>query len=135
MVSLIIVSHSEQLANGVKELAVQMTGTEVQIAAVGGLLQDDGRVVLGTDTLRIVRSIEELWCDDGVLILVDLGSAILSAEQAIELLPDGMAATCRISSAPLVEGAVAAALEASFGHALASVNAAAEAALQLRKYA
>ncbi len=68
-----------------------------------------------------------------MLILVDLGSAILSAETALELLPDEQRERCLISNAPLVEGAVVAALEASLGHSLEDVNRAAEAVRNLDK--
>ncbi len=68
-----------------------------------------------------------------MLILVDLGSAILSAETALELLPDEQRERCLISNTPLVEGAVVAALEASLGHSLEDVNRAAEAVRNLDK--
>lgn len=132
MVGLLIVSHSHRLAEGVAELAGQMAGGEVRIAAVGGLRDGDG-VVLGTDAVRIAEAIHAHWCDAGMLLLVDMGSAVLSAEQALELLPPELGSRCLISNAPLVEGAVVAALEASLGHTLSEVNAAAEAACTMRK--
>jgi dihydroxyacetone kinase phosphotransfer subunit len=133
MVSLVIVSHSHLLAEGVREIALQMATNGVRIGAVGGLVEDD-RSVLGTDAARIAAAVREQWCDDGVLLLVDLGSAGLSAELALDLLSPEQAARCLISNAPLVEGAIVAAVEASLGRSLADVNAAAEAACHLQKH-
>ena len=84
-VSLVLVSHSRQLAEGVRELAAQMTQGKVKIAVSGGTA--DGR--LGTDATAILAAIEEVRGPEGVLILVDLGSAVLSTQMAIEQLPDG----------------------------------------------
>lgn len=152
MVNLVIVSHSRRLAEGVKELAGQMTfgapgGAEdvgadeasqtVQIAVAAGI-PDVARgsstpYRLGSDALYISKTIDRVWTPAGVLILVDLGSAVMNTEMAIELLPPEKGACCLISNAPLVEGAVTAALEASLGHDLATVNQAAESAGRIRK--
>ena len=124
MVSLLIVSHSAQLAAGVKEFAEQVAGGKVQIADAGGAA--DGS--LGTSVDRIQERLQQVASSDGTLVLVDLGSAVLSVEMAIEAL--GMAGV-QISDAPLVEGAYLAAIEASAeGATLAQV---AEAALQARE--
>ncbi len=133
MVTLVFVSHSHQIAEGVVELAGQMCGADVQMVAAGGLLCDDGRWELGTDALRIAQAIQSHWSADGALILADLGSAVLSAEQAIELLPAEIGQKCMISNAPLVEGAVVASLEAGLGRSLSEVNRAAEAAAHINK--
>jgi dihydroxyacetone kinase phosphotransfer subunit len=133
-VSLVLVSHSQTLARGVKELADQMADQQVQIETVGGIVDDrSGETVLGTDAGEIVAAIERCWSPAGVLLLVDLGSAVLSAELALEMLPAAMQEHCLISNAPLVEGAVVAALEASLNHSLAAVNAAAEDACKIQK--
>lgn len=121
-VGLVIVSHSAQLAAGVAELAGQMVQGNVPIAAAGG--GPDGE--LGTSTDKILAAIQSLGNPDGVLILLDLGSAILSTEMALEMLDDEQRKRVRISFAPLVEGAVIAALEATLGHSLAQVQQAAE---------
>ncbi|MCB0065453.1 MAG: hypothetical protein KDE19_25180 [Caldilineaceae bacterium] len=133
MVNLVLVSHVHEIAFGTKLLAEQMAGDAIQIEAAGGVVDSRAggamgseQLVLGTDAQRIVDAIERCWSSAGVLLLVDLGSAVLSAELALELLDDEMRAQCLISNAPLVEGAVVAALEASLGHSLAAVNAAAE---------
>ena len=124
MVSLLIVSHSAQLAAGVKEFAEQVAGGKVQIADAGGAA--DGS--LGTSVDHIQERLRQVASPDGTLVLVDLGSAVLSVEMAIEAL--GMAGV-QISDAPLVEGAYLAAIEASAeGATLAQV---AEAALQARE--
>lgn len=121
-VGLVIVSHSARLAAGVAELAGQMVQGNVPIAAAGG--GPDG--VLGTSTDNILAAIQSLNNPDGVLVLLDLGSAILSTEMALEMLDEEQRKLVRISFAPLVEGAVAAALEAAAGHSLVQVRQAAE---------
>jgi phosphoenolpyruvate---glycerone phosphotransferase subunit DhaM len=125
MVSLLLVSHSATLAAGVKELADQMAGGAIGIAAAGGTA--DGTI--GTSADVIQQALTTLSTDDGVLVLVDLGSAVMSAEIALET--SGLA--YRISNAPLVEGAVFAAAHASIGASLDEVAAEAEKARQLTK--
>ena len=126
MISIVIVSHSQEIAAGVKRMAEQLCEGEVCVAAVGGVPDDGGSYRLGTDVHRIAKAIREAWNADGVLILMDLGSSVMSAEMAVEMLPPEMAARCLLSNAPLVEGTIVAALHASLGHTLADVNAAAE---------
>lgn len=133
MIGIVIVSHSHCLAQGVCEVADQMAGNEVKIVAAGGI-QDGDEWRLGTDPLRVMAAIEEAWSEDGVLLLLDMGSAVLGAEMAVELLPPEQQAKCLLSNAPLVEGAIVAALEASLGQSLAKVNAAAEDALRIHKF-
>jgi phosphoenolpyruvate---glycerone phosphotransferase subunit DhaM len=124
MVSLLIVSHSAQLAAGVKEFAEQVAGGKVQIAAAGGAA--DGS--LGTSVDQIQERLQQIASPDGTLVLVDLGSAVLSVEMAIEALG---ANQVQISNAPLVEGAYLAAIEASAeGATLDQVS---DAALQARE--
>jgi phosphoenolpyruvate---glycerone phosphotransferase subunit DhaM len=127
-VSLVLVSHSRQLAEGVRELAAQMTQGKVKIAVAGGTA--DGR--LGTDATAILEAIEEVRGPDGVLVLVDLGSAVLSTQMAIEQLADG-GGRVLLSNAPFVEGAVIAAVEASIDTDLDGVAAAALGARQMEK--
>src|SRR5438067_739395 len=120
-VGLVIVSHSAQLANGVAELAGQMTQGATQIAAAGGGVDN----ILGTSAEKIQAAIQAVDGPDGVLVLLDLGSAILSAEMALELL-NSEQQHVMLSFAPLVEGAIAAAIEASLGHTLVEVKQTAE---------
>jgi dihydroxyacetone kinase phosphotransfer subunit len=122
MVNLLIVSHSGQLASGVKEFVEQIAHKDVRIGAAGGT--DDGN--LGTSANRIKAALEMLTTPDGILVLVDLGSAVMSVQTALEML-DNMRVL--ISEAPLVEGAYLAATEASVG---ASLEETAAAALQGR---
>ena len=128
MVSLVLVSHSRQLAEGVRELAGQMTQGRVKIAVAGGT--SDGR--LGTDAIAIKAAIEEVRGAEGVLVLVDLGSAVLSTQMAIEQLGDGEGRVV-LSDAPFVEGAVIAAVEASIEKDLDEVATAAVGAAQMEK--
>jgi phosphoenolpyruvate-protein phosphotransferase/dihydroxyacetone kinase phosphotransfer subunit len=121
-VGLVIVSHSSQLAAGVAELAEQMAQGKTPIAVAGGAIDE----VLGTSTDKILAAIQSVDGPDGVLVLLDLGSAILSTDMALELLDEDQRSRIRLTSAPLVEGAVTAALEASLGHTLAEVQQAAE---------
>ncbi|HZS76670.1 MAG TPA: phosphoenolpyruvate--protein phosphotransferase [Ktedonobacteraceae bacterium] len=121
-VGLVVVSHSARLAEGVAELAGQMTQSKVAIAPAGGTANDE----LGTSVERIEAAISSVYGPDGVVVLLDLGSAILSTEMALEMLDDEQRTHVRLSAAPLVEGAVAAALEASLGRSLAEVQQAAE---------
>uniref|UniRef100_A0ACD5GQF1 PTS-dependent dihydroxyacetone kinase phosphotransferase subunit DhaM n=1 Tax=Desertifilum tharense IPPAS B-1220 TaxID=1781255 RepID=A0ACD5GQF1_9CYAN len=85
MVGILIVSHSRKLAQGIQELVSQMIQGTVPIAIAAGM--DDPQRPLGTDPLQIQQAIEALDCEDGVLVLMDLGSAVLSAEMALEFLP------------------------------------------------
>ncbi len=121
-VGLVIVAHSAQLAAGVVELAGQMTQGKTPIAAAGGAIDD----VLGTSADKILAAIQSVDGPDGVLVMLDLGSAILSAEMSLEMLSDIQRQRVRLTYAPLVEGAVAAALEASLGRTLAQVQQVAE---------
>ena len=131
MIGLVFVSHSRLIADGLCQLAEQMAGGQVKMAPAGGLTDDVH--VLGTDAMLILDAVESVWSEDGVLLLVDMGSAVLSAEMALELLPDEKRSHCLISNAPLVEGAIVAALHAGMGGSLRDVNAAAEDALNARK--
>jgi multiphosphoryl transfer protein len=126
VVGLVIVSHSAELAAGVVELAREMGGGDVPIEAAGGL--DDGSV--GTDAARVQAAIERAMSADGVLVLMDLGSALMSAEMATELL--GGDDRVLLSEAPLVEGAVAAAAVARGGASLEEVAAEARGALAMK---
>ena len=120
-VGIVIVSHSAKLAEGVVELAAQMA-PEVVIVAAGGL--PDGR--LGTDFDTVLSALHQADQGAGVVLLHDLGSALMTAELAVESLDDPD--TVLLANAPLVEGAVVAAVAAQGGAALAEVGRVAEAA-------
>lgn len=119
MVGIVIVSHSATLAAGVKELAEQMVQGKVSLATAGGI--DDADNPIGTDPIKVQQAIESVYSDDGVLVLMDLGSAVLSAEMALEFLTPQVRDNVRLVAAPLVEGALAAAVQASVGGSLAQV--------------
>jgi dihydroxyacetone kinase phosphotransfer subunit len=129
LVGIVVVSHSAQIAAGTVELARQMAGPDLRIEGAGGIA--DGS--LGTDAAAIMTAIETADTGAGVLVLVDLGSAVLATQTALELLGEDVAARVRLSGGPLVEGAVVAALQASIGDALDAVHAAAEGAASLPK--
>lgn len=129
MVGIVIVSHSAKAAEGIKELAEQMSRLEGSIIAAGGL--DDGSI--GTDAVRIVEAIKEADKGDGVLVLADIGSAVLSSSLAIELLGSDAAEKVKIADAPILEGAIIAAVQASIGDSIEGVLAAAEESRNLPK--
>jgi multiphosphoryl transfer protein len=121
MVGIVLVSHSAALAESVVELAREMGGPEVAIEAAGGV--DAPEPALGTDAMRVLAAIERADSGDGVLVLMDLGSAVLSAETALDLLDEQKRGRIVLSDAPLVEGAVAAAVTARAGAPLEQVAA------------
>ncbi|HEX4283349.1 MAG TPA: phosphoenolpyruvate--protein phosphotransferase [Solirubrobacteraceae bacterium] len=132
MVGLVVVSHSEALAQGVVTLAREMGGAELKLEAAGGTGDSDpAHPILGTDAERVRAAIERAMSPDGVLVLMDLGSALMSAEFAVELLGDAPGPVL-LSEAPLVEGAVAAAAAASGGASLEDVAAEARGALAMK---
>lgn len=121
MVGIVLVSHSAELAAAVKALADQQTQGRAAIAAVGGT--GDPAQPFGTDAVAIMEAIQAVYSDDGVLVLMDLGSALMSTEMAIEFLDEAQRPNVRMSQAPFVEGAMAATVQASIGRDLAAVAA------------
>lgn len=111
-------------------MAKQMSQSRVKITTAGGV--DDE--TFGTNAERIYQAIQEADSADGVLILLDLGSALLSTQIAIEMLSPDQQSRVRLCDAPIVEGAVAAAIEASLGHPLEEVTKAAKAAGANQKF-
>src|ERR1017187_3230281 len=108
-----------EAGRGAAELARAMAGEEVRIVAAGGMAPPE--TALGTDAVRVAAAIEEAWSERGVLVLMDLGSALLSAEMAVELIPEEHRKRVLLSAAPLVEGAVAAAVTSRLGEPLERV--------------
>ena len=125
MVGIVIVSHSQKLAEGVKELA-EMMANDVHIEAAGGL--DEG--LLGTSFERVKVAIEDVCGADGAVVLMDMGSAIMTAELAIEECRDE---AVRLVDCPIAEGAVLAALAAASGADLEEVARRAESARDMEK--
>ncbi|MDR7814174.1 dihydroxyacetone kinase phosphoryl donor subunit DhaM [Lacrimispora sp.] len=107
MVGLVIVSHSDSLAKSVVELTKIMV-SNAQIAPAGGL--EDGS--FGTSFEKIQAAIESVYTDDGVLVLMDMGSAVMTTEMVIEMLEDKKV---EMVDCPLVEGAVVASIDAAAG--------------------
>ena len=118
MVGLVLVSHSKKLAEATRELVLQMTGPDFPIAVASGVGETHDE--LGTDAVHISEVLQSLDCPEGVLVLMDLGSAVLSAVTALELL-DTPDKPIRLSPAPLIEGAVGAAVRAQAGGTLDEV--------------
>lgn len=121
-VGIVIVSHSPDVAKGAADMVRQMVGDDVPLGFCGG--NPDGG--LGTSVENIMAAIDRAWSEAGVAILVDLGGAETNSEMAIEMLPEDKRAKIVVCNAPVVEGAVMAATEASGGGTLAEVRRTAE---------
>ena len=117
MVGIVIVSHSNTLANGIKELAMQMA-PDAKVSVAGGTKDN----YIGTDIEKIIESIMEVYSEDGVLILFDLGSAYMNAEMAIEFLEDEKKEYISIVDAALVEGAITAIVDSSIGKSMEEIK-------------
>ena len=130
MVALVLVSHSPRLAEGVAELLSELGTDEVHVRLAAGTA--DGR--LGTDPLAVEDAIRAADSGDGVVVLPDLGSAVLSVKVALDELAVGVREQVRLVDAPFVEGAVAAAVTAATGADLAAVATAAEQARTIAKF-
>ena len=126
-VGIVLVSHSAALAEGAAELAAQVSGGTVAIIPAGGT--DDGG--LGTSAARVERAVKLADSGAGVVVLPDLGSAVLTVKAVLE--DYGEAATVLLADAPFVEGAVAATVTAAAGGDVKAVAAAAEEARHVRK--
>jgi dihydroxyacetone kinase phosphotransfer subunit len=120
------VSHSVLLADGAADLAAQVSGGTVTVAAAGGT--DDGD--LGTSAAKVERAVRRADGGAGVLVLADLGSAVLTVRAMLGDLHD---VTVTLADAPFVEGAVAATVTAAGGADLTAVAKAAEEAWHARK--
>ena len=135
-VGIVLVSHSSRLAEGVAELAGQVSGGTVIIVAAGGM--DDGG--LGTSAAKVAAALERAESGAGVLVLPDLGSAVLTVRALLAEDPDAPVPVnpvpinkVAIADAPFVEGAVAATVTAAAGADLTDVAKAAEEAWHARK--
>jgi len=131
LVGLVLISHSAMLVDGLRDMVAQVAGDAVAVEVAGGT--DDGR--LGTSAPQIATALRSALAgsSDGVVVLLDLGSAALSLEIALDELDPTDRERVRISEAPLVEGAVLAAVQASVGASLAEVEAAAATAATMAK--
>ena len=125
---IVLVSHSAAIAEGLAAMAAEVAGGDVRIVAAGG---GPGET-LGTDGGRVAEAVREADSGGGVVILADIGSAVLSVRAVLnDGMADGVAAV--LADAPLVEGAIAAAVTASVGGDREAVRAAAEDAWNVRK--
>ncbi len=125
-VGIVVVSHSRALAEAAVGLAAEMVhGGAARTAVAAGL----DETTFGTDAVAIAAAVEEVDDGDGVVVLMDVGSALLSAEMALELLPDEVRERVELSPAPLVEGLLVASVVAAGGASRAEVAAEARAAL------
>ena len=128
MIGIVVVSHSRALADAAVALAREMVpdpSKQPTIAVAAGL----DETTFGTDATAVSAAIEEVDSPDGVLVLMDLGSAVLSADMAKEFLDPDLAGRVRLSSAPFVEGLLAAVVTASTGASIDAVAREADAAL------
>lgn len=126
MVGIVIVSHSQKLAEGVVDLASLMA-PETPMKAAGGM--DDGG--FGTSFEKINNAIDEIYSDDGVIILMDMGSAVMTTEMVLEMMEDRKV---KMVDCPVVEGAVAAAVVAAGKASMEDVIQVAEAAKTTAKF-
>jgi dihydroxyacetone kinase phosphotransfer subunit len=122
MVNILIISHSLKIAEGTKELAEEMKQDEVDIQIAGGINNGE----LGTDADLIEQKLKNMDYKDGIVVLADLGSAVMSFNMVKEWLPEEKQKLIKLANAPLVEGAVLGAVEASLGKSLEEVMAAIE---------
>lgn len=132
MINIVVVSHSALLARGIEQLAQPMMcrhGCRLALAAGG----DDEQHPIGTDAVNVVEAIESVADGAGILVLMDLGSALLNAEVALDLLEPELASRVRLCAAPLVEGTLAAVVAANSGASLEQVSAQAQGALQSKQ--
>jgi len=117
VVGIVLVSHSRALAQSLVPFLREMAGPEIRITIAAGIDEK----TFGTDATEIARSIRSADQGDGVIVFVDIGSAVMSAEMALDFLDEEIASRTVLSSAPLVEGAVSAAVAASGGASLSDV--------------
>ena len=119
MVGLVLVSHSKALVKSLVDLIHQISLQEIPLATAAGVGPEHQE--FGTDAIELLESIEKVYSDDGVLVLMDLGSAVLSAKMALELLDPEKQAKVKLCSAPFVEGAIGAAVQIGLGSDLDTV--------------
>lgn len=129
-VGIVLVSHSPSLADAAASLATSLAGASVSVLPAGGT--QDG--LLGTSIDKIDDAVTAADSGDGVVVLMDVGSAVLTAKTLLaERAEDPGGPDVRLADAPLVEGAIAAAVTASTGQPVDAVLAAAEEARAMRK--
>jgi len=130
MIGILVVCHSLKAADGIVEIASQMAGDKVRVVGVGG--NEEGS--LGTSTANIYEALNKLLMEcDGVVVIPDLGSAVLSTKAALDFLSEDQKSKVVIADAPVLEGTVLASVEASTGSPVEKVVQVAESAHLLKK--
>lgn len=130
MIGIVIVSHSAKIAEGVVELCYEMVDKDMKILPAGGTA--DGRI--GTDPMLIKSAIENAYSGDPVVILADIGSSIMNAEMAKELLDEEIQEKTYILDTPIVEGGIAVSVQAYISNNIERILDAAEEARNTRKF-
>ncbi|WP_409299789.1 dihydroxyacetone kinase phosphoryl donor subunit DhaM [Peribacillus sp. SCS-155] len=125
-VSIVLISHSKEIVNGLEKLLKQIQ-PQVPLAVAGGMEDEE----IGTEVFKIKAAIESVRSPKGTVILFDLGSALMNAEMAIEMIDNNE--NVKIADAPLLEGSYAAIVEAGCESTLEEVLASAEGARNLQK--
>lgn len=125
----VLVSHSALIAEGLRDLVNEMNDGSVPVIAAGGA--DEGRI--GTSAIKIMNAFEELEDCDHILIYADLGSSILSAETALDLVDEDLAEKCQLVDCPIVEGALAGVVQATMAESVEEIIAASEDARNTHK--
>ncbi len=128
MVGIVIVSHSQKLAEDIVDLA-HLMAADAPMRAAGGM-EDGG---FGTSYDKIETAIEDIYTDDGVIVLMDLGSAVMTTEAVLEDLKDDDKLV-EMVDCPIVEGAIAASVVASGGASIEDVIEAAKSAREMKKF-
>ncbi|MFT9497957.1 dihydroxyacetone kinase phosphoryl donor subunit DhaM [Anaerosolibacter sp.] len=132
MIGIVIVSHSQKVADGIKEIAEEMNHGKVEIKAAGGVDEDDGRI--GTSAFKIKEEIEGIHYIENILLFVDMGSAAMNAEMAVEMLDEELKQKVWLVDAPLVEGVIAATIQASITDSIEDILATAMESRDFQKF-
>lgn len=112
MIGIVVVSHSSKVAEGICDMVQQISsrgGEKLPIYPAGGNAQGG----LGTDPQRVLEAIKKADQGEGVVVLADLGSAVISSQAAISMLDEPLRSRVRIADAPVLEGAIGAGVEAA----------------------
>ncbi|MFC0674448.1 dihydroxyacetone kinase phosphoryl donor subunit DhaM [Brachybacterium hainanense] len=133
MTGIVVVSHSRPLAHAAVDLALEMVRDGAPPLAIAAGIEDEGAVAIGTDAAAIAGAIDEVADAQGVVVLMDLGSAVLSAQTALEFLDPDLAGRVHLSCAPLVEGMVGAVVAAAAGADADEVAGQAEIAVEAKR--
>lgn len=127
MVGIVLVSHSEKIVEGIIDLCMEMMQSKIALVNAAGT--SEGKI--GTDAMKIHSAIVEADSGDGVVLLADIGSAVMSTQMAMDFLDEAEKERVILADAPLVEGSIAACVQASIGSELEDVVKSAE---QARNY-